>query len=101
MDLDVRDYVSVKMVNATSPTEHALVTLDGKVSRISICLINMMLIFVMIVGVYCDSKCNYGYWGSSCTETCDCNGGSCQSSSGLCSCLPGYKGTQCLQSKHN
>ena len=100
MGQGVQDYANVKMENAVLLMVLAGVILDGKVLlTVSLKSLYIHSCLLLCVGVYCDSLCDYGYWGPSCSTKCGCNGGSCASSSGTCSCLAGYMGSQCLQSK--
>ena len=42
--------------------------------------------------------CSPGQWGDDCVNKCDCNGSSCNSQTGVCTCLPGRMGSRCEQS---
>ena len=47
----------------------------------------------LIKGVVCANPCPPGTYGLKCAQRCDCyNGAVCDHVTGLCHCLPGFKG---------
>ena len=48
----------------------------------------------VILSIY--TECAQGFYGSDCSEECQCqNGGSCERFNGTCTCNPGWTGTFC------
>ena len=47
------------------------------------------------------SACHEDKYGRNCEGTCNCKNGVCNSTDGSCSCLPGYSGKHCNESKTN
>ena len=55
--------------------------------------------YMMSSSGMCNRKCFRGFWGSECSNSCDCPSGKCDNEDGSCEvdCIPGYTGPTCRE----